>query len=432
MGFTDLTDQKFGSLTVLKRVKNNKRNRAMWYCRCDCGHENCLGENIVPTTDLKNGKVKGCGHHKKVKDLSGKKFRRLEVISRAENKNGRVYWNCLCECGTKKQVMGKHLRSGAIVSCGCFSKELGGHNFRDLMGQKFGRWEVIERVENDIRGVSQWLCRCTCESKTESVIKGSTLTTGHSKSCGCFKREKTSEFFLIDLKGHKFGRLTVIERFGQSKNGEPLWLCNCECGENSIVLGSSLRGGHTKSCGCWQKEQVSGEKSVRWIGGKDFVFFDTYAPRLEKFEKVRRNPKDKTELQVRCTFCNKWFSPNRNQINSRLSALNNIGQECNLYCSDNCKSSCPVYRQKTFRKGENPNIDRPDQRDWAEMVKLCADYRCEICGKIETELIAHHIEGILHNPVESADVVNGIALCKECDKKVHSEKGCRPVDLQCK
>jgi predicted restriction endonuclease len=68
----------------------------------------------------------------------------------------------------------------------------------------------------------------------------------------------------------------------------------------------------------------------------------------------------------------------------------------------------------------------------SQRSKLCADYRCEICGKIETELIAHHIEGILHNPVESADVVNGIALCKECDKKVHSEKGCRPVDLQCK
>ena len=432
MGFTDLTKQKFGSLTVIKRVENNKHNHAMWLCKCDCGHEKCLKENTASTADLKSGKVKSCGHHNKVKDLTGTKFGRLLVKSRAENKSGRAYWNCVCDCGVKKKVMGKHLRSGAIVSCGCRAKEIGGHNFIDLTGKQFGRWQVMERTTNDLKGKTQWLCKCACENGTEAIVSGTSLISGHSKSCGCLKREKISEFFLVDLTGKQFGRLTVIERFGSSKNGSPLWLCDCECGEKTIVLGDSLRTGKTKSCGCWQKEQVSGENSVRWVGGKNFVFFDTYAPRLGEFEKVRRNPNNKTELQVRCTFCNKWFSPNRNQVVSRLSALNNPGQECNLYCSDNCKSFCPVYRQKSYRKGENPNIDRPDQKDWAEMVKFCADYRCEICGKIETELIAHHIEGILYNPIESADVINGIALCKECHKKVHSGKGCHPVDLQCK
>lgn len=31
-------------------------------------------------------------------DLTGQKFGRLTVISRAENKGKRVAWNCLCEC----------------------------------------------------------------------------------------------------------------------------------------------------------------------------------------------------------------------------------------------------------------------------------------------------------------------------------------------
>jgi len=30
----------------------------------------------------------------------------------------------------------------------------------------------------------------------------------------------------------------------------------------------------------------------------------------------------------------------------------------------------------------------------------------------------------------SADIDIGITLCKKCDKKVHSNVGCRPVDLQ--
>ena len=434
MGFTDLTTQKFGNLTVLKRVENNKHNHAMWYCSCGCGHENCLGENVVSTADLKGEKVKSCGHHKKVKDLTGTKFGRLKIISRADNKGGRVYWNCICECGTQKQVMGKHLRSGATGSCGCLFREIGGHNFKDLTGQKFGRWNVIKRLENDKNGSVQWLCRCSCKTKTKAIINSNVLTSGHSKSCGCYKREKTSEVFLIDITGEKFGRLTVLKRFGSSStNGHPLWLCKCECGEKKIVLGGSLREGKTKSCGCWQKELVTGDKSSRWIGGRNYVFYDTYAPRLGQYEKVRRNPKDKTELQAKCTFCKKWFSPNKNQIIARIYALEKLpGADCNLYCSDKCKDSCTIYNQRRSRKGEEVKASRPNQREWAEMVKACADHRCEICGKIDTDLIAHHFEGIMQNPIESADVVNGVALCRKCDKEVHSEKGCRPVDMQCK
>ena len=80
MGFTDLTTQKFGNLTVLKRVENNKHNHAMWYCSCGCGHENCIGKNVASTADLKSGKVKSCGHHKKLNDLTGIKFNRLRGL----------------------------------------------------------------------------------------------------------------------------------------------------------------------------------------------------------------------------------------------------------------------------------------------------------------------------------------------------------------
>ncbi|MCR8633506.1 AP2 domain-containing protein [Paenibacillus radicis (ex Xue et al. 2023)] len=61
---------------------------------------------------------------------------------------------------------------------------------------------------------------------------------------------------LIDLTDHKFGRLFVLERFiSNSARQEAVWLCECECGEKSLVLGSNLRSGHTKSCGCYRGEK---------------------------------------------------------------------------------------------------------------------------------------------------------------------------------
>lgn len=54
-----------------------------------------------------------------------------------------------------------------------------------------------------------------------------------------------------DLNGQVFQRLTVIEYAGISPMGaRALWKCLCECGSTTTVTGKSLRGGHTKSCGC--------------------------------------------------------------------------------------------------------------------------------------------------------------------------------------
>lgn len=59
-----------------------------------------------------------------------------------------------------------------------------------------------------------------------------------------------------DETGKVYGRLTVIERGPNTKSGSARWWCQCSCGnkERILVLGSSLRNGHTKSCGCLHKE----------------------------------------------------------------------------------------------------------------------------------------------------------------------------------
>lgn len=59
-----------------------------------------------------------------------------------------------------------------------------------------------------------------------------------------------------DETGNVYGRLTVIERAENNHRGDAQWLCLCECGKEVIVKGISLRAGHTKSCGCLQKDIV--------------------------------------------------------------------------------------------------------------------------------------------------------------------------------
>jgi hypothetical protein len=63
---------------------------------------------------------------------------------------------------------------------------------------------------------------------------------------------------LKNIAGQRFGRLTVIKRVDRKSLSLPgtsaYWLCRCDCGNEIIVMSSSLLCGATKSCGCLQSE----------------------------------------------------------------------------------------------------------------------------------------------------------------------------------
>ena len=65
----------------------------------------------------------------------------------------------------------------------------------------------------------------------------------------------------LNLIGKRFGRLFVIRRTG-SRSGETCWLCVCDCKQQINVTASSLKSGNTKSCGCFQRQQVSNANST--------------------------------------------------------------------------------------------------------------------------------------------------------------------------
>lgn len=194
----------------------------------------------------------------KIIDLTGQRFGKLTVKERDFSKKSAdrsIYWICLCDCGTEKSINGRSLRTGNTKSCGCLQKEKSkefNQNFVvDLTGKKFERLKVLKRDLSKNKGV-YWLCECEC-GNLRSVL-GNRLKSGETKSCGCLQKERSAEFnqrFVTDLKGQKFGKLTVLEKDNTQKIGDgSYWLCRCECGNIKTVKAKYLQNNSVNSCGC--------------------------------------------------------------------------------------------------------------------------------------------------------------------------------------
>ena len=70
---------------------------------------------------------------------------------------------------------------------------------------------------------------------------------------------------LIDLTNQRFGRLLVLYR-APNQGKRVMWHCRCDCGNEKDIQGALLRNGHTSSCGCLHKEQLS-KRSIKDLTG---------------------------------------------------------------------------------------------------------------------------------------------------------------------
>ena len=80
----------------------------------------------------------------------------------------------------------------------------------------------------------------------------------------------------IDLTGCVFGRLTVIEYAGRNCDGVRMWLCRCACGNETVVRGSCLTSGHSKSCGCGKRGRLSEKHWNETHGGTGTRLYFTW------------------------------------------------------------------------------------------------------------------------------------------------------------
>ena len=64
-----------------------------------------------------------------IESLIGERFGRLEVVEFVgKSKFRQSLYNCKCDCGEYTIVDGNKLKSGHTVSCGCYRKEMARHN----------------------------------------------------------------------------------------------------------------------------------------------------------------------------------------------------------------------------------------------------------------------------------------------------------------
>ncbi|MGM9913415.1 hypothetical protein [Floccifex sp.] len=117
----------------------------------------------------------------------------------------------------------------------------------DLTNHRFGRFTVNYKTDKRDRGSIVWHCTCDCGNTVD--VSSRNLKDGHTKSCGCLRKENQGVHFR-DLTGMRFGKLLVISKTNQRSFGSVVWRCICDCGKECMVSNASLISGNTTSCGC--------------------------------------------------------------------------------------------------------------------------------------------------------------------------------------
>lgn len=209
-----------GIYTVIER---STENNLKLICQCNICHSivDVYVSNIRRQRMCRNCRTK---YNTKPKtDLVGQKFGRLTVIEWVQ-RDGHTIWRCICDCGSEVLVGTNHLRSGHTQSCGCYMREqTSKSNSRDLSGKRFGRLSVISKVEGHRvtsgQTLTKYLCHCDCGNDVEIIA--SNLVSGNSMSCGCIgnsKGEFTTHEFLLS-NGIAFTKQHSFRDLRSKKNG---------------------------------------------------------------------------------------------------------------------------------------------------------------------------------------------------------------------
>lgn len=183
-------------------------------------------------------------------------------------------------------------------------------------------------------------------------------------------------------------------------------------------------------------EKQKGDKHPSWRGGVTALgipLYETYADRLKRYEKVKRDSIDPEILNVQCAYCGQWIIPGTNNVVQRLKFINGKGSgENRFYCEGSrCRNQCPIYRRRKYEQGYAPSTSREMQPQLRKLVFERDSWACQLCGSDDI-LHCHHFTGIAQDPLGSADMDNCMTVCKECHRQIHSQKGCRNIDLQCR
>ena len=236
---------KLGKLTVISEAEQGSFGSKQWLCKCDCGNDVILKDNI-----LRKAYINNCGCSSQFEDLTGQKFGLLTALKRVNPvlPNGRAQWLCRCDCGVEKVFSVDYLKDKRVKIQNCGHLRAPKPKPEIEPGMKIGLLTVIKEAEPGIRGGKQWLCKCDCGNDfiaLDTALKGTGV-----RSCGC-----NHNFTEGDITGCKYGRLKVLYRTIDNPSGHPQFVCQCDCGNVVLMSWSSLsNGSEVPSCGCYSSE----------------------------------------------------------------------------------------------------------------------------------------------------------------------------------
>lgn len=101
------------------------------------------------------------------KDLTGKKFGRITVLSFAYMKDNHSYWNCRCDCGTERICLGKNLPR--IKSCGCLVKEVASKSIKEKWQKGIFSREKLASFKD---GRTKWFLEHPAEKRLYQIWIG--------------------------------------------------------------------------------------------------------------------------------------------------------------------------------------------------------------------------------------------------------------------
>lgn len=106
-----------------------------WICQCDCGNKISVNSCNLQTAIRKNKDLGcGVCNSKLAVDLTNQKFGKLTAIKRADSeRTNRTKWLCKCDCGNFTEVFTSNLTSLHTTSCGCAARSIGEANIEQIL-----------------------------------------------------------------------------------------------------------------------------------------------------------------------------------------------------------------------------------------------------------------------------------------------------------
>ena len=178
---------------------------------------------------------------------------------------------------------------------------------------------------------------------------------------------------LKDLINTRFSKLLVKERSSNLKDGTATWLCICDCGNQRIIAGTSLRAGRNKSCGC-ASPLFTTEKMKTHGKSRDRIYSIWVGMLIRCSEKSKGKTRKNYFLRG-INVCDKWknfesFYEDMGEpsLNYSIERINNNGN----YEPGNCKWA--TSKEQGNNTSANKKIEFNGQikniSQWAELLNI--------------------------------------------------------------